>query len=47
MHDDWIERRKHKKVVLQDLMDFKPSLKFIDNGGDVIDMTWRAWKVRH
>ncbi len=28
-------------------MDFKPSLMFIDNGGDVIDTTWRAWKVRH
>lgn len=46
-HGDWVERRKRKKVVLQDLMDFKPSLKFFDNGGNVIDAAWRSWKARH
>ena len=44
---DWVERRKRKKVVLQDIMAIKPSLKFLDSGGDVIDSEWKAWKARH
>lgn len=44
---DWVERRKRKKIVLQDIMAIKPSLKLVDVGGDVIDSTWRAWKARH
>ena len=38
---DWVERRKRKKVVLQDIMAIKPSLKFLDSGGDVIDSAWK------
>lgn len=44
---DWMERRKRKKVILQDLASIKPALKFTDTGGDVIDATWRSWKARH
>jgi len=44
---EWVERRKRKKVVLQDLMDIKPALEVVDKGGDVIDETWRSWKARH
>ena len=44
---DWVERRKRKKIVLQDIMSIKPTLKFLDNGGDVIPEKWRPWKKRH
>lgn len=46
-NQDWAERRKRKKVVLQELLDFKPSLAFTTKGGDVIDDKWRSWKARH
>jgi len=46
-HGDWVERRKRKKVVIQDLLEFKPSLKFLDNGGDVVEDRWKYWKQRH
>ena len=36
-HADWVERRKRKKVILQDFMALNPDLKFTDEGGDVID----------
>ena len=39
-HDFWVERRKRKKVVLQDLMDIKPTLQFTDAKDDVIDEAW-------
>ena len=44
---EWAERRKRKKVILQDLMALKTNLKFLDRDGDVIDETWRSWKARH
>ena len=44
---DWVERRKCKKVVLQDFMALKPSLDLIDAVGDVVDDSWKAWKARH
>ena len=36
-HDFWVKRRKSKKVVLQDLMDIKPTLQFTDAKDDAID----------
>jgi hypothetical protein len=44
---DWVERRKKKKIILQDLMAVKPSLVFHDVNENVIDATWRSWKARH
>jgi hypothetical protein len=46
-HRDWVERRKRKKIVLQDLMAIKPSLKFINAAGDVDNSLWKSWKERH
>ena len=46
-HREWIERRKRKKVVLQDLMAIKPMLQLIDKDGNVDDRKWRFWKERH
>ena len=46
-HTDWVERRKRKKVILQDFMALNPDLHFTDEGGDVIDDVWRQWKLRH
>ena len=47
LHADWVERRKRKKVILQDFMALNSDLKFTDEGGDVIDDVWRHWKQRH
>ena len=46
-HADWVERRKRKKVILQDFMALNPDLHFTEEGGDVIDDVWRQWKQRH
>ena len=46
-HADWVERRKRKKVILQDFMALNTDLHFIDEGGDVLDDVWRLWKKRH
>ena len=46
-HTDWVERRKRKKVILQDFMALNPNLHFTDKGGDIIDNVWRQWKQRH
>ena len=43
-HSDWVQRRKKKKVILQDFMALNPDLHFTDEGGDVIDDVWRQWK---
>ena len=32
-HADWVERRKRKKVILQDFMALNPDLHFTDEGG--------------
>lgn len=44
---DWVDRRKRKKVVLQDLMDIKPALRLINKSGDVDEDAWHGWKERH
>ena len=46
-HADWVERRKRKRVILQDFMALNPDLHFTDGGEDVIDDVWRQWKLRH
>ena len=46
-HVNWVERRKRKKVILQDFMALNPDLHFTNEGGDVIDNVWRQWKQRH
>ena len=33
-HVDWVERRKRKKVILQDFMALNPDLHFTDEGGE-------------
>ena len=47
LHADRVERRKRKKVILQDFMALNPDLHFTDEGRDVIDNVWRQWKQRH
>lgn len=42
-----MDRRKRKKIVLQDLMAIKPALNFFDDVGDVIHKTWKSWKEKH
>lgn len=44
---DWVERRKRKKVVLDELMTINSLLKFKNENGDVIDRKWRDWKRAH
>ena len=46
-HADWVERRKRKKVIVQDFMALNQDLHFTDEGGDIIDDVWRQWKQRH
>ena len=41
---DWVERRKRKKVILQDLMDTKKRLDFLDVNKNVCNIKWGRWK---
>lgn len=47
LYSDWVERRKRKKIVLQEIEAIKLQLKLVDSGGNVIKKTWKAWKARH
>ena len=44
---DWVEWRKRKKIILDELMTINSLLKFKDKNGDVIDREWRDWKRAH
>jgi len=47
MSADWVDRRKRKKIILDELVEIKPSLRFRDDAGNIIDDVWRPWKRRH
>lgn len=42
--EDWVERRKRKKIVIQELHALKPHLMFCDESGSVIKQNWTNWK---
>jgi hypothetical protein len=42
--EDWVERRKTKKIVLQDLHELRPHLGFCDDDGNLIKQNWQKWK---
>ena len=44
---EWVERRKRKRVVLEELMELQPDLKFIKSDGSVDGEEWRKWKADH
>lgn len=44
---DWVERRKRKRIVIQDLNAIKPTLRFCDSDGHVIKKNWQTWKYKH
>jgi hypothetical protein len=41
---DWVERRKRKKIVIQELHELKPLYRFCDDDGNVIKQNWQRWK---
>ena len=44
---EWVERRKWKRVVLEELMELQLDLKFIKSDGSVDGEEWRKWKADH
>ena len=44
---EWVERRKRKRVVPEELMELQPDLKFIKSNGSVDGKEWRKWKADH
>ena len=44
---DWVEHMKRKKVIIEEFIDIKPSFKFKDKDGEVINEEWRNWKRIH
>jgi hypothetical protein len=42
--EDWVERRKRKKIVIQELHELKPLYRFCDDDGNVIKQNWQRWK---
>ena len=44
---EWVERRKRKRKVLEELMELQPDLKFIKSDGSVDGEEWRKWKADH
>ena len=44
---EWVEKRKLKGIVLEELVELKPDLKFIAPNGTVDGDIWREWKRTH
>jgi hypothetical protein len=44
---DWVERRKKKMIVLQELVAINPGLQFIKMDGSIDNSKWREWKCDH
>ena len=44
---EWVERRKRKQIVLEELVELQPDLKFIKPDGSVDGDQWRKWKLDH
>ena len=44
---EWVERKKWKRVVMEELMELQPDLKFIKSDGSVDGEEWRKWKADH
>ena len=44
---EWVERRKRKKVVLEELEGLQDDLSFFKGNGLVDDDKWRHWKEEH
>jgi hypothetical protein len=44
---EWVERRKKKLIVLQDLDELDGSVEFITTEGTVDNEKWRTWKQLH
>jgi hypothetical protein len=44
---EWVERRKKKLIVLQELDEFDDSLEFITTEGTVDNEKWKTWKQLH
>jgi hypothetical protein len=42
--EDWVERRKRKKIVIQELYELRLHLGFCDVDGNVIKQNWQKWK---
>ena len=41
---EWVERRKRKKVILEELVNADKSLKFMKDDGSIDREKWRDWK---
>ena len=44
---EWVERRKRKRVILEELVELQPNLKFMAPDGTVDGEVWRQWKHDH
>ena len=44
---EWVERTKRKRIVLEELVELQPDLKFIKSDGSVDGDEWRKWKLDH
>ena len=44
---DWLERRKRKIIVIQELNHLQPRLKLCNEVGDVRKSKWRNFKYKH
>ena len=44
---EWVERRKRKRVILEELVELQPDLKFMTPDGAVDGDVWRQWKRDH
>ena len=42
---EWVGRRKRKRVVMEELVELQPDLKFIKADGSVDGDEWRKWKL--
>lgn len=46
-YEEWADRRKKKRIVMQELVAVDPSLKFLREDGSIDNRVWRRWKKAH
>ena len=44
---EWVERRKQKRVILEELVELQPDLKFMAHNEAMDGDIWRQWKRDH
>lgn len=46
-YEEWADRRKKKRIIMQELIAINPSLRLLQPDGSIDDVVWKEWKKAH